>query len=674
MIQTSTAHENFLNFKDFVRVRSIRREQSLVPKHCPMRASCCTRARTAILYSDAKLFHPRNRRSISAVALHAEHEVSNSTAPPPSPNNLPPSPPEPESSAPKPNRHAQLPEHAQEDVRFGSDDYIPRKRGYAPNIQMPRNFNLPKPPPKIPDHEWPIAEAKPRAIRSIRSEYKHKLSAMRRGYLEWYRETRKMRFLRQKAYEERPRRAPPPFKIPPAEALASSSEPDIKEMERILFGSLSRKSEKQPGEGYKADRHQRLLLRQRRQLINDYLALYHTSQSFITTPEQLDAAIIKAFPDITSSYERDIPQDYAEILKDVEEGSSAQRSGAGYITRMNKDKEKDLFNAMVGTVGERKSGHDDVLATLGGEAELERLKTGIKQRNERRLDVEKKSKVELFNVEGNEFDKLGVQIEPGSSTETSLQSIEDEDKTKSEKQLPISLSEARSVFTKLFELRDEVQTNEPVGNGRDNDSIVGTILGRIANIEKERPSTNGEQYVKPILAESDKTLGLASPDSDRVHTIDTADSRVNIFESEKALPTTQTEIKFEQRYLLITQHSNHFSPEKSVIELSGIIAEEPWSSEETKEQVSSVHEAKPILDDKSFSLHRFPTQADRKEPRTEIPQGPVPFNAYSPAQLEQLRREYRAQWICLTIVIVQDSSTHQHIRLNLLFPTSKKRI
>ena len=58
------------------------------------------------------------------------------------------------------------------------------------------------------------------------------------------------------------------------------------------------------------------------------------------------------------------PQSYASILRDAEHGTTGDLFD-GYISLMNREKENELHNAMIGTVhGEGKPGYDEVVKEI----------------------------------------------------------------------------------------------------------------------------------------------------------------------------------------------------------------------------------------------------------------------------------------------------------------------
>lgn len=221
-----------------------------------------------------------------------------------------------------------------------------------------------------PDKQAP--EAKAKAIKTVRLEYERQLHAMRRGYVQW-----RVNDLKQK-HEERQRKAarprppePPAFQPTFAEAMASASQADQLVIEKQIFSTLHRPQQgKNRGEGYLSERHQMLLAKQRKELINNYLALYHTAQGFITTPEQLETEVVRAFQDTGRGFEPFYPQSYQEILRDVEEGT-AGGIFEGYTAKKYDEMGNDLYNAMMGTVAHGGPGYEEVMkeiqAALSGE-------------------------------------------------------------------------------------------------------------------------------------------------------------------------------------------------------------------------------------------------------------------------------------------------------------------
>ena len=231
----------------------------------------------------------------------------------------------------------------------------------------PRKFNLPTPKVKkpFPDPDKQAPEAKARTIKTVQLEYQLQLHAMRRGYVQW-----RVNDLKQK-HEERLQKAArprppqkPPFQPTFAEAMASASQADQLVVEKQIFSTLHRpQHRKNRGEGYITDRHQLLVAKQRRELINNYLALYHTAQDFITTPEQLEREVVRAFQDTGRGFEPFFPQTYQEILRDVEEGT-AGGIFEGYTAKKYDEMGNDLYNAMMGTVAQGGPGYDEVMKEI----------------------------------------------------------------------------------------------------------------------------------------------------------------------------------------------------------------------------------------------------------------------------------------------------------------------
>src|SRR5271170_1522388 len=318
--------------------------------YCLMRVAGCPRiCRAPILHTSNNPLRPKHQRLISSTPNHEQESSSHDTSapylvPPPESEDTP-------TAGPK-----------------GSPDYIPRKRGYAPNMPIPpRKFNLPTPKVKkpFPDPDKQAPEAKARAIKTVQLEYELQLHAMRRGYVQW-----RVNDLKQK-HEERLQKAArprppqkPPFQPTFAEAMASASQADQLVVEKQVFSTLHRpQHRKNRGEGYITDRHQLLVAKQRRELINNYLALYHTAQGFITTPEQLETEVVRAFQDSGRGFEPFYPQSYQEILRDVEEGT-AGGIFEGYTAKKYDEMGNDLYNAMMGTVAQGGPGYDEVMKEI----------------------------------------------------------------------------------------------------------------------------------------------------------------------------------------------------------------------------------------------------------------------------------------------------------------------
>ena len=248
----------------------------------------------------------------------------------------------------------------------GSPNYIPRKRGYAPNIPVPaRKFPLPeiKHPKGIPDPQKQAPERHPREIKTVGIEYERQLNAMRRGYVQWRYENRKQKLAEKHEKMARPHPPPPgPFKPKFAEEMAQPSS-NLLALEKQLFAHIRNpQAHRVKGERYHLPRHQAILERQRRTLINEFLALYHTSYNFITTPESLEEEILNKFGDFRGQVAI-YPQGYASILRDAESGAVGNVRD-GYISLMNRDRENEIHNAMVGTVVDGRPGYDEVVREI----------------------------------------------------------------------------------------------------------------------------------------------------------------------------------------------------------------------------------------------------------------------------------------------------------------------
>jgi hypothetical protein len=146
--------------------------------------------------------------------------------------------------------------------------------------------------------------------------------------------------------------------------MAESSSMDQLSIEKQLFSKFhSPESKRVRGEGYFSPHHQKILSSQRKTMINQYLALYHTSSEFITTPEALENEIVRNFQDNLQGFEGSRPQSYASILHDVERGTVGNVFD-GYTSLMNKDKENELYNAIIGTVAQGKPGYNEVIREI----------------------------------------------------------------------------------------------------------------------------------------------------------------------------------------------------------------------------------------------------------------------------------------------------------------------
>src|SRR5277367_2602431 len=188
---------------------------------------------------------------------------------------------------------------------------------------------------------------------------------MRRGYVQWRVSDLKQKHEERLQKAARPRPAPnPPFQPTFAEAMASASQADQLVVEKQFFSKLHLpQHRKNRGEGYMTERHQSLVAKQRKELINSYLALYHMAQDFITTPEQLEREVVRTFQDTGRGFEPFFPQNYSEILRDVEEGT-AGGIFEGYTAKKYDEMGNELYNAMMGTVAQGRPGYDEVLQEI----------------------------------------------------------------------------------------------------------------------------------------------------------------------------------------------------------------------------------------------------------------------------------------------------------------------
>lgn len=317
-------------------------------------ATCHRICRSRIPSSNHKILHPKHRRLISTTPQNAQDPA------------ISPAPAEPRPTfTGRPSKKGEV----RTSGRLGSPDYIPRKRGYAPHMPIPaRKFNLPsiKHPKGMSDPQKQAPEGKKaRDIKTIGIEYERQLNAMRRGYVQWRYQTRKAKLDKKHENAARPHPPrPPPFKPTFAEEMAEPSSTNQLAVERRLFANVHAPQHRRVrGAGYQSAHHQAFLARQRRNLINDYLALYHTSYNFITTPESLDSEILRNFQDTYIGMEASRPQSYTSILRDAEHGTTGDLFD-GYISLMNREKENELHNAMMGTVGEGKPGYDEVVREI----------------------------------------------------------------------------------------------------------------------------------------------------------------------------------------------------------------------------------------------------------------------------------------------------------------------
>ena len=234
---------------------------------------------------------------------------------------------------------------------------IPARKFNLPNIKHPKGMSDPQ--KQAPEGK------KARDIKTIGIEYERQLNAMRRGYVQWRYQTRKAKLDKKHENAARPHPPPPPpFKPTFAEEMAEPSSTNQLAIEKRLFANIHTPQYRRVrGAGYQSAHHQAFLARQRRTLINDYLALYHTSYNFITTPESLESEILRNFQDTYIGMDASRPQSYTSILRDAEHGTTGDLFD-GYISLMNREKENELHNAMIGTVGEGKPGYDEVVKEI----------------------------------------------------------------------------------------------------------------------------------------------------------------------------------------------------------------------------------------------------------------------------------------------------------------------
>ena len=241
---------------------------------------------------------------------------------------------------------------------------------------------------------------KARDIKTIGIEYERQLNAMRRGYVQWRYQTRKAKLDKKHENAARPHPPPPPpFKPTFAEEMAEPSSTNQLAIEQRLFANIhTPQSRRVRGAGYQSAHHQAFLARQRRTLINEYLALYHTSHNFITTPESLESEILRNFQDTYVGMDASRPQSYSSILHDAEHGTTGSVFD-GYISLMNKDKENELYNAVIGTVAEKGNlGMMRLSGKLRLLLEMNRLQwRTIRQYRLRRLDLRNPRLLFLLN-------------------------------------------------------------------------------------------------------------------------------------------------------------------------------------------------------------------------------------------------------------------------------------
>ncbi len=316
-------------------------------------AHCLRICRETIFSPKHKCRHPKHQRLIST-SQNAQ-KLSSTTTPNDSRPTFPSSP------------------RQEGEIRttgpLGSPDYVLRKRGYAPNLPIPsRKFNLPqiKHPKGLPPPEKQAPEGKLKRIQSVAIQYERQLNAMRRGYVKWRYETRQQQLARKREAVARAKPPqPPPFKPTFAEEMATATSTDQLSLEQQLFANFNpqQKPNRIRGEGYYSRDNQAILASQRKTMINEFLALYHTSSDFITTPEALETEIVRNFQDNLRGFEASQPQSYESILRDVEQGTVGNVF-EGYTSLIMKDKETQIYNAMMGTVGQEKPGYDEVVREI----------------------------------------------------------------------------------------------------------------------------------------------------------------------------------------------------------------------------------------------------------------------------------------------------------------------
>src|SRR5580704_1674592 len=234
--------------------------------------------------------------------------------------------------------------------KSGSADYIPYKRGYAPNIPIPAHkFNLPV-PKKVklpPSPEKTAPRPKPENVpgkRSVEQEYKRQWREMRRGYVYWRHNNVQERWKKREEIRNRvPVELKSEYQPPFAEAMSRPSESDQQTLEKKLFSVKFEKRER--GAGFRAERHQRLLDRQWKSLINNYLELYHASETFITNSDELEDSIKRAFPDFASYTVPFRPQSLKGMLRDMEDDHGYN---SGYAANMRREKIQAIMNKLFG--------------------------------------------------------------------------------------------------------------------------------------------------------------------------------------------------------------------------------------------------------------------------------------------------------------------------------------
>jgi len=254
----------------------------------------------------------------------------------------------------------------------GSADYIPTKRGYAPNIPIPsRKFNLPsiKPPKPLPDPSKVVSEPRPKSIRTIGIHYERQMSAMRRDYMKWRaRQVRDHILRKNEATAQRPKPGPKPFRQSFAERMADTSFAEQRTLENQLWGAKNQRESKRLARMEKLKRTARFRTaqnRKRERIIENYLELYHTCGNFITTEEALNEALNAQFPDKMTYLSPGVePQTYREIAEDFASGARNTSYDIGYAARIRSERRADVIKVLTGNVAGGKPGVDEVLATI----------------------------------------------------------------------------------------------------------------------------------------------------------------------------------------------------------------------------------------------------------------------------------------------------------------------
>ena len=254
----------------------------------------------------------------------------------------------------------------------GSADYVPHKRGYAPNIPIPsRKFNLPslKPPKPLPDPSKVVSEPRPKSIRTIGIHYERQMSAMRRDYMKWRaRQVRDHILRKNEATAQRPKPGPKPFRQSFAEQMADPSFAEQRTLEKQLWGVKNQRESKRLARVEKLKKTARFNAaqnRKRERIIENYLELYHTCANFITTEEALNEALNTQFPDKMTYLSPGVePQTYREIAEDFASGARNTSYDIGYAARIRSERRADVIKVLTGNVAGGKPGVDEVLATI----------------------------------------------------------------------------------------------------------------------------------------------------------------------------------------------------------------------------------------------------------------------------------------------------------------------